>query len=84
MTVTLTWDKPPLTDDPTVPTRIEIGAALVERRGEWAIVARHDRAARAATMVARILDGTEYGPGFRAVARRVGNEHRVYAVFLNG
>lgn len=73
------WGNPPTVDDPRVPTRDEIAAALTRRRCEWAIVARHDRAARAAAHVGRITAGREYGGGYEAVARRIGNEHRVYA-----
>jgi hypothetical protein len=76
---TLTWEHPPFKDDPTVPTREQIGAALAERPGQYAIVARHDRAARAQAHVERIRSGREYGEGFQALPRRVGNEHRVYA-----
>lgn len=78
-TTMLTWEDPPSGDSPAVPTRQEIAGELAVRFGRWAVVARHDRAARAAAHVERILDGREYGQGFEAVARRVGNEHRVYA-----
>ena len=76
------WENPPTGDDPYMPTREEIGKALTHSAGRWAVVARHDRAARAATHVERIENGREYGPGFAAVARRVGNEHRVYARYI--
>jgi hypothetical protein len=75
----LTFEEPPATDSPTLPTREEIRAALDARPGEWAVVSRHDRAARAAGHVERIMSGREYGAGYVALARRVGNEHRVYA-----
>lgn len=75
----LSWETPPRGDDASVPSRDEIGAALAARRGQWAIVARHDRAARAAAHADRVNEGREYGGGFDAVVRRVGNEHRVYA-----
>jgi hypothetical protein len=75
----LLWGDPPDSDDLRVPTRGEIAAVLARRRGEWAIVARHDRAARAAAHVGRITAGREYGGGYEAEARRSGNEHRVYA-----
>ena len=84
----LTFEQPPRTDVPTVPTREEIADALRERRSShpaaqsWAIVLRCDRAARAAAAVERITSGKEYGAGFEAVARRVGPEHRVYARFV--
>lgn len=75
----LSFEEPPFADDASVPSRDEIGAALTVKRGRFAIVARHDRAARAAAHVDRINDGREYGAGFDALVRRVGNEHRVYA-----
>lgn len=75
----LIFEAPPITDDPTVLTKAQIAQQLTERRGESAIVARHDRAQRAAKHVERIRSGAEYGEGFAALAYRVGNEHRVYA-----
>jgi hypothetical protein len=75
----LTWEEPPVYDDPTTLTRAEIGKTLDSRPGRWAIVARADRAARAAAMVERINSGREYGSGYDAIARQVGPEHRVYA-----
>ncbi len=75
----LTFETPPKHDDPTTPSREQIAEALTARPGEWAVVARHDRAARASAHGDRINTGTEYGAGFKAVVRRVGNEHRVYA-----
>jgi hypothetical protein len=75
----LSFEDPPGMDDASVPTREEIGAALTVKRGHWAIVARHDRAARAESHAERINAGREYGAGFDALVRRVGNEHRVYA-----
>jgi hypothetical protein len=75
----LTFANPPSFDDPSVPTRDEIAAALTANAGQFAIVARHDRSARAATHAERIESGKEYGSGFEAVARQVGPEHRVYA-----
>lgn len=78
----ITFDSPPEHDDPSTITRDEITAALSKRPGKWAIVARHDRAARATSHVERIQSGREYGAGFESVARIVGNEHRVYARFI--
>lgn len=75
----LSFENPPATDDSYTLTRDDIAKLLLEQPGSWAIVARHDRAARAAAMVERIENGREYGEGFAALARRVGNEHRVYA-----
>jgi hypothetical protein len=76
----VTWEEPPDADMPDVPTREQIAAALSRRAGRWAIVARHDRAARAEAHVQRIVAGREFGAGFEAVHRRVANEHRVYAM----
>lgn len=73
------WQDPPADDDASLPTREALAAALRKRPGKWAIVARVDRAARAESTRDRIESGREYGPGFEAVIRRVGNEHRVYA-----
>lgn len=75
----LTFETPPTKDDPSTPTRDDVAAALTARTGEWAVVGRVDRAARAEAMAERITSGREYGPGFTALVRRVGNEHRVYA-----
>lgn len=80
----VSWEKPPAFDEPHVQTREEIAAELAGSPGEWAIVARHDRVARAQGQVERIESGREYGQGFAAVHRRVGNEHRVYAQKLRG
>lgn len=77
--VRLTWDTPPDDDDPSSPAREDVAASLRRRPEKWAIVAWCDRAARAASIVERIGDGREYGDGFEATARRVGNQHRVYA-----
>lgn len=79
----LTWEEPPAADEPDAPARADVAKALARRPGRWAIVAYCDRVARAATVVERITDGREYGPGFQAVHRRVGNQHRVYARFLD-
>jgi hypothetical protein len=79
MEIILTWEDPSAQDQPEVPTRPQIGALLAANPGQSAIVARHDRAARAVSHVERIVSGREYGDGYAAVARRVGNEHRVYA-----
>lgn len=73
------WSDLPDTDDPSTPDRDALGAALAKKPGRWAIVGRHDRAARAATHAERIESGREYGNGFESAVRRVGNEHRVYA-----
>ncbi|MEU4220364.1 hypothetical protein [Actinoplanes sp. NPDC026623] len=75
----LTWERVPAQSDPTVPTKTQLAAALTARRGQSAIVARHDRVARAAAQVERINDGREFGTGFEAIARQIGSEHRVYA-----
>lgn len=75
----LTWENPPTTDDAYTLTRDDVAKMLMENAGRWAIVARHDRSARAAAHVKRIESGREYGDGFESVARRIGNEHRVYA-----
>ncbi len=80
--IRLTWDEPPATDVTTTPSATDIADSLRARPGKWAIVSYVDRAARAAGTVERIEAGTEYGPGFEAVNRRVGNQHRVYARFV--
>lgn len=78
----ITFENPPAEDDPFTPSRDDVAKELIANRRRWAVVARHDRAARAATHVDRIADGREYGEPFEAVARRVGNEHRVYARYV--
>lgn len=75
----VSWENPPRADEPHVQTREEIARELAGSPGRWAIVARHDRVARAESQVERIESGREYGAGFAALHRRVGNEHRVYA-----
>lgn len=80
----VSWEKPPRTHVTHVQTREEIGAELSGNVGQWAVVARHDRAARAETHVGRILSGREYGQGFEARYVQVGNEHRVYARKMRG
>ena len=75
----VSWENPPRAHDAYVQTREEVGKELASNPGEWACVARHDRAARAETHVGRIESGREYGQGFEAVYRQIGNEHRVYA-----
>lgn len=79
----VSWEKPPARHDVTVPTREGIGKELDANPGQWALVARHDRAVRAEGQVARIESGREFGAGFQAVYRQVGNEHRVYARKVN-
>jgi len=79
MVVNLTWESVPGGDDASLPSREDIAAALMKRRGRSAVVGRHDRVVRADAHVERINSGREYGAGFSAVRRRVGNEHRVYA-----
>ncbi len=74
-----TWEPVPPHDDPTIPSKTEIATALKTRPGHSLIVARHDRAARAAAQAQRINEGRDFGPGFTAVARQIGSEHRVYA-----
>lgn len=75
----ITWETPPEGDDPSIPSREEIGAALSRRAGRWAVVARQDRLVRAEGHAERINAGKEYGAGFEGVVRKVGSEHRVYA-----
>lgn len=75
----LTFENPPAEDDPSVPSREQVAAALTRRAGKWAVVARQDRLVRAEGHVERINAGREYGAGFEALVRKVGSEHRVYA-----
>lgn len=74
----LTFEDPPPNTDHTL-TREEIGRELASRPGEWAVVARPDRIARAEALIDRIVAGTEYGSGFEATIRKLGGEIRVYA-----
>jgi hypothetical protein len=75
----LTFESLPAQSDPTVLTKTEIAAQLAQSWACYAIVARHDRYARAEAHAARINDGREYGPGYEAEVRQIGSEHRVYA-----
>ena len=80
MTLTrLTWEPVPPESDPTVLSKAQIATELAQHPGRSAIVARHDRASRAAGHAERINDGREFGQGFRAEAKQIGSEHRVYA-----
>lgn len=74
----LTWEDPkPSTEH--VLTREDIVRELSARPGQWAVVARPDRMARAESLAERINGGREYGAGFGAVVRKYGAEIRVYA-----
>jgi hypothetical protein len=75
----LTFETLPAQNDPTVLTKAEIAEQLARVVDCWAIVARHDRYARAEAHAARVNDGREYGEGFEAEVRQIGSEHRVYA-----
>jgi hypothetical protein len=75
----LTWETPPDHDDPAIPSRGDVAAALSRRPGRWAVVARQDRLVRAEGHADRINSGREYGAGFEGLVRKVGSEHRVYA-----
>lgn len=75
----LTWEPLPPESDPSVLSKDQIAAELTQHPGRSAIIARHDRAARAASHAERINDGREFGPGFQAKAMQIGSEHRVYA-----
>jgi hypothetical protein len=77
--VGLTWETPPDHDDPAIPSRADVAAALSRRPGRWAVVARQDRLVRAEGHADRINSGREYGAGFEGLVRKVGSEHRVYA-----
>lgn len=78
-TPAVTFENPPARDIDTMPSRQEIAAALADRPGDWAIVARVDRMPRAIAMSDRIREGREYGAGYAAVVRKIGAEIRVYA-----
>lgn len=72
----ITWEAPP-TQTPELavgPSPAQILAALDSRPGEWAVVARPDRASRAE----RVRDRLD-ADGYEAVVVKVGPEHRVYA-----
>jgi hypothetical protein len=77
----LTFERPPQSTD-HVMSRGDIAAELKSRPGEWAVVMRPDRMARAETTEARINDGREYGAGYQATVRKIGAEIRVYARFI--
>lgn len=80
--VSLQFDLP---HDPAPSTgfaREDIAYTLKANAKSWAIVARHDRMARAETMAKRIDNGQEYGDGFTATVVKVGSEIRVYARYV--
>lgn len=74
----LTFEEPPANTD-RVMSREDIAAELAARDGEWAVVARPDRMARAEALADRINSGREYGKGYAATIRKIGGEIRVYA-----
>lgn len=78
----LTFEDPPKNED-LITTRESIAEELRERPGDWAVVSRPDRVARAELTAARINDGREYGDGFEATVRAAGDRSdvRVYARF---
>jgi hypothetical protein len=78
----LTFEKPPKNSD-LVMSREQIAAELRSRPGEWAVVNRPDRVARAESAAERISDGREFGDGFEACVRAAGDRSdvRVYARF---
>ncbi len=78
----LTFENPPADSD-LVMTREQVAEELRSRPGEWAVVSRPDRVARAESTAERIGDGREFGPGFEATVRAAGDRSdvRVYARF---
>jgi len=73
------WGTPPIRVESDALTMAMIGEALELRPGTWAIVMRPDRWSRAESVVKRITDGREWGPGYEATIRKVGGQIRVYA-----
>lgn len=69
------------TTDEAAPTTAEIRAELHAHSGMWAVVYRADRMARAQTYADAVNNGTKFGPGVRAVVRKLGAECRVFASF---
>ena len=80
---TLVFEPLPAPNAPA-PTVAEIRSALIARPGEWAVVHRADRLARAEDHAARIISGAVFGPGFEAAARSIGSraDARVYARYV--
>jgi hypothetical protein len=76
----LTFENPPKNES-LVMTREQVAEELRERKGEWAVVSRPDRVARADGTAERINDGREFGDGFEAAVRAAGDRSdvRVYA-----
>lgn len=81
----LTFEQPP-TNESLVMSREDVAAELSSRPGEWAVVSRPDRVARAEATAERINDGREYGAGFEAMVRAAGDRSdvRVYARKVRG
>jgi hypothetical protein len=75
----LTFEVPPATDIPA-PSTSDIRTALTARPGDWAVVYRADRLARAQAFADAVNAGSKFGPDMRAVVRKVGPECRVYAM----
>ena len=76
--VSLQFEAPPEADI-AAPTTTEIAEALAAHTGEWAVVYRADRLARAERHAESIRSGLLFGPGHEAAVRKVGAECRVYA-----
>ena len=80
----LTFENPPV--GLRILSREETAEELRARPGEWAVVSRPDRVARAETTAERINAGREYGEGFEARVVAAGDraDVRVYARFCSG
>jgi hypothetical protein len=76
----LTFQSLPATDEPS-PTVAEIRSALTAHPGQWAVVLRADRLARAETYRDAVDNGVKFGPGFRAAIRKEGPVFRVFASY---
>lgn len=78
----LTFEDPP-SNRSLVMSREDIARELQSRPGQWAVVNRPDRVARAESTAERINAGREFGDGFEATVRAAGDRSdvRVYARF---
>jgi hypothetical protein len=80
MTNALTFGPLPATDQPA-PTTADIRSELTAHPGQWAVVYRADRMARAETFRDAVNDGRKFGPNMRAQVRKLGAECRVFVSY---
>lgn len=78
----ITWEDPPPVGRELVGPYAAFAAAVQERPGEWAVLKEvpREHAKRAWSLSSRVNQGRgkDFGAGFEAVARTIGNVVKVY------